>query len=176
MSHVPEQFPPYAFIPGRGWPHPKSDLLGHSRGLPEHVPSPLDEERWETCPEYLRGFDLFDAGYYWEAHEMWESLWLAQGRHGRIADVLKALIKLAAAGVKVRQGQPHGVITHSLRASALLRKARSEGAASYLGLNLDELVHFADEIARIPPGDPANMSATVARVFQVRLRPVTAES
>ncbi len=38
---------------------------------------------------------------------------------GPAADVVKALIKLAAAGVKVREGQEHGVRTHSRRAAEL---------------------------------------------------------
>ena len=32
---------------------------------------------------------LFNAGYYWEAHEVWEGLWHAYGRRGATADVLK---------------------------------------------------------------------------------------
>jgi predicted metal-dependent hydrolase len=70
---------------------------------------------------------LFNAGYYWEAHEAWEGLWHAHGRLGPTANVLKGLIKLAAAGVKVRQGQPHGIITHARRAASLFEAARAEG-------------------------------------------------
>ena len=64
---------------------------------------------------FRRGIDLFNAGYYWEAHEVWEEVWHACGRRGTRADILRALIKLAAAGVKVREQQEHGVRTHAQR-------------------------------------------------------------
>ena len=63
--------------------------------------------------------ELFNAGYYWEAHEAWEGLWHAHGRRGATADLIKGLIKLAAAGVKVRERRPRGVITHSRRAASV---------------------------------------------------------
>ena len=50
--------------------------------------------------------DLLNHGFYWEAHEAWETLWHAAGRKGEIADFLKGLIKLAAAAVKAREGNP----------------------------------------------------------------------
>src|SRR5208282_3835567 len=92
---VPEMaFPPYAFVPGY-FPHPLSSPQGHSFGLqPEH-PACLDPTNWQACRPFLRGLDLFNYGYYWEAHEVWEGLWNACGRSGMTADVLKGLIKLA---------------------------------------------------------------------------------
>ena len=71
--------------------------------------APASEVSEATSPRFLRGVSLFNAGYYWEVHEVWEGLWHAYGRRGVLADVIKALIKLAAAGVKVREGQEHGV-------------------------------------------------------------------
>ena len=67
---------------------------------------------------------LFNAGYYWEAHDAWESLWHAHGRRGVVADVIKALIKLAAAGVKAREGHEHGVRIHAGRAAEFVESAR----------------------------------------------------
>src|SRR5688500_11645065 len=101
---VPERpLPPYAFVPGRG-PHPVSDPRGHSYNRAPERPAPIDPERWQQSQPYLFGFDLVNRGFYWEAHEVWEGLWHACGRSGPTADLLKGLIQLAAAGVKVRQG------------------------------------------------------------------------
>jgi len=64
------------------FPHPVSDPAGHSHGIePEPVTAP-DPERWPACRSYLIGVDLFNHGYYWEAHEVWERLWHACGRSG----------------------------------------------------------------------------------------------
>src|SRR5207237_6990622 len=90
------------------------------------TPPPLDPEHWEASKPYLYGIDLFNSGYYWESHVEFESLWLACGRRGAVADFLKGLIKLAAAGVKALGGQARGVASHSCRAAELWRRmARS---------------------------------------------------
>ena len=43
---------------------------------------------------------MFNGGFYWESLA-WESLWLACGRKGVVADFLKGLIKLAAGMLKL---------------------------------------------------------------------------
>lgn len=110
--------PPYAHIPGVT-PHPIRDPDGHSfqaRRAGSVLPDPAD---WRAVPDYCAGIDLFNAGYYWEAHEAWEHVWIAAGRRGPLADFLKALIKLAAAGVKIREGAPAGAKRHLRRAVEL---------------------------------------------------------
>jgi predicted metal-dependent hydrolase len=130
--------PPYAYVPGGPWPHPTRDPKGHSFGRKTHPAQPLDPERWQQSQEFRRGFQLFDLGYYWEAHETWEELWHAAGRNGPLADLLRALIKIAAAGVKAREGQPHGVQIHATRALALISNIRTQiGSNQWMGLDLD---------------------------------------
>src|SRR5437016_2466045 len=86
-------FPPYAFVPGRT-PHPVADPAGHSFGVEPSPTERLDPDRWLRSRTYLYGLDLFNAGYYWESHVEFESLWLAADRKGVVADFLKGLIKL----------------------------------------------------------------------------------
>jgi hypothetical protein len=112
---------------------------------------------------------LFDAGYYWEAHEVWEGLWHAVGRRGATALVLKGLIKLAAAGVKVRERREPGVRTHARRAGVCFEAARQLGGVPGLGLDLDALVAHAREVAEDPPADPGPRDAAVTRVFAFRI-------
>lgn len=128
MNDIPrylpdEPFPPYAYVPGRN-PHPESDPAGHSFGRPPQTPAPPDPDRPRESRAFLYGVDLFNHGYYWEAHEAWESLWHACQRRGEAADFLKGLIKLAAAGVKAREGRPHGVRRHLARARELFESVR----------------------------------------------------
>src|SRR4051794_9674841 len=108
---VSEPLPTYAHLPGVT-PHPLNDPLGHSYGQPNDPP-PVDPTRWRESRAYLRGLDLFNAGYFWEAHEVWEGLWKAAGRRGEAADFLKGLIRLAVAGLKQRQGLPDRVKAHA---------------------------------------------------------------
>lgn len=80
---VPDQpFPPYAYIPGRT-AHPTRDPDGHSYGVILETPDSPDPTAWQDCHDYLYGIDLFNHGFYWEAHEAWEGLWVACGRRGQ---------------------------------------------------------------------------------------------
>lgn len=155
--------PPYAFVPGGPWPHPAA----HDRPPAK----PIAADAWDNSPEYRRGIALFNAGYYWEAHEEWEALWQAEGRRGPTADILRALIKLAAAGVKVRERQTHGIVTHAGRAARLFESASAEGGPMQLGLDLVEAAAVARQIAGDPPTDLAPPGTRVARVFSFRIEP-----
>jgi hypothetical protein len=140
-----EPLPPYSYVPGGRSPHPFSDPAGHSYNAPrDHPPAPHADD-WRTSRAYLRGVDLFNHGYYWEAHEAWEGLWHACGRGGPTADFLKGLIQLAVAGVKHWQGMPHGMTSHARRAAELWRAIAKE---RFFGLRMDELIELAEEARR----------------------------
>jgi uncharacterized protein len=143
-----EPFPPYAFVPGR-FPHPTSDPKGHSFGVSPPIPPRVEPERWQECRPYLYGIDLFNGGYYWESHVAWESLWLACGRKGVVANFLKGLIKLAAAGVKALEGMPEGVKSHSSRAAELWRSVNRSLEADhdfFMGFRIEGLIELAEMI------------------------------
>lgn len=170
--------PPYSYVTGH-FPHPTRDPAGHMAG---HVPqaiAPPDPAWWRQCHEYIRGLDLFNYGYYWEAHEAWEALWHAVGRGGLLGDFLKGLIKLAAAGVKVREGRTAGVERHARRAEELFNRTaeRLPSAADaieqrLLGLSIDELRQIARRVAENPPRlSPRDRVPPVEIVFDFRLVP-----
>ena len=145
-------FPAYAFVPGKH-PHPVTDPQGHQFGQTTSAPKPLDPSQPEQSLAYLTAIDLFNAGYYWEAHEVWEGLWIAAGRTGPLADFLKGLIKLAAAGVKIREGQIRGVERHARRAMELFQNVSERLPVSqnpYCGLLLAELLRNASQLAEQP--------------------------
>lgn len=176
-------FPPYTYIPKRT-PHPISDPAGHSFGIqPPPLPSPLCD--WRRSVEYRQGIDLFNHGYYWEAHEVWEGLWHASGRTGPLAQVLQGLIKLAAAGVKTVAGSDQGRRRHSLRAAELFDQAAAappteqNAIARAMGLSLRQLAAWARAAATdgsTPAKKPQPAPESPARepqcVFSFRLLPV----
>ena len=143
--------PPYTYVPGASGRTRRALRQGTCLVLCTSPAESIEDGRWEASAALPRGVELFNAGYYWEAHEAWEPLWHAHGRRGVIADVLRALIKLAAAGVKVLEGRPDGVRTHASRAAALFAQAREEAGSCLLGLNLDEWVDRASSLANSPP-------------------------
>jgi predicted metal-dependent hydrolase len=118
----------------------------------------FDPDRWQDCRPYLYGLDLFNHGYYWEAHETWEDLWHACGRQGLTADFLKGLIKLAAAGVKAREagGIRRGIRSHAQGAADLFRRTAERlgnAGARYLGLSVNDLVIFAQQVEASAAGN-----------------------
>jgi hypothetical protein len=159
------EMPPYSYVPGGPWPHPISSPQGHSFGQVASREAAEKEGQAVRSPRLLRGIALFNAGYYWEAHEVWEGLWHGYGRRGTDADVVKALIKLAAAGVKVREGHEHGVRVHAGRAAELFASVRSAGGSHRLGLDLDQWAERCRGVAENPPRDPSPSGTRVARVF-----------
>ena len=90
--------PAYRFVPGRH-PHPTRSPEGH--GV-EGAAGLDPREAW------LYGIDLFNARYFWEAHEAWEKVWreLPDGSLGN--DVVKGLIQVAAALFKLHVGNESG--------------------------------------------------------------------
>lgn len=160
--------PSYSYVPGMH-PHPIREEEGHSFGVEVSV-SDFDPERWQECDEYLFGVDLFNAGFYWEAHEAWEAVWICVGRTGLIADFLKGLIKLAAAGVKAREGNANGVERHAARAAQLFGESCA-GEETLLGLQLDRLLAFSRQLGQDRDAVLDPTEAPVRRVWGFVLAP-----
>ncbi|HSR67343.1 MAG TPA: DUF309 domain-containing protein [Acidobacteriota bacterium] len=135
-------FPPYRHRPGRT-PHPVLDEGGHLYGQEEPRPGRFDPQRWEESEDYLWGADLFNHGYFWEAHEAWEGLW--RGVRGRPeGDFLRGLIQVAAAFLKRAQGREKGTL--SLRGKAFEKlRPLAEGRGRYAGVRLADWMQDVDE-------------------------------
>jgi hypothetical protein len=122
----------------------------------------------------LWGIDLFNAGYYWEAHEPWEAVWHATGRKGSTADFCKALIKLAAAGVKAREGRINGVKRHAERAKQLLESVTMPtGSADqrFMGLSLPMLTNCAQLLIDHPSAiiNTSNEPVVIVMPFKLEI-------
>jgi len=146
--------PPYAYVPGHDLPHPVNDPSGHSFSVQSQSPGALNPSpvlallstdsashrrvlaaTLAADPRWLSALDLFNGGWYWEAHEAWEGLWHALGRITPEARFVQGLIHLAAAAVKIREGKPAGVSRHTQRARELLGECReTSGGATVVGL------------------------------------------
>lgn len=158
-----EPFPPYAYVPGR-FPQRTSDPAGYSYGIQPVIPETVEPERWRECRPCLHGIDLFNGGFYWESHVAWESLWMACGRRGVVADFLKGLIHLAASGVKALEGKPEGVKSHSARAVELWRKVvcfLGTDSDEFMGFRIGNLIGMAESVGKGGwPAQPPFLMAT----------------
>ena len=131
------QLPPrHAYVPG-GAPHPTADPAGHSFGLPEPEASGLDPARWRDNEAYLFGVDLFNRGYYWEAHEAWESVWHACNRTTAPGLFVQGLIQIAAALLRWHMGTERGAQKLYAEGRDKLEWVRGEVGCDWMGIDLD---------------------------------------
>lgn len=127
--------PPYAFRPGRD-PHPTRDPAGHSHERADAAPPAFDPASWSASETYLHGVDLFNARYWWEAHEAFEALWIALGRSSAEGLFMQGLIQVAAGLLKLELGQHAGA--RRLCGDGLQKLARP-GERVHLGIDVGAL-------------------------------------
>lgn len=133
-------FPPYAYVPGR-FPHPQSDPAGHHHTHPQVVP-PLVRFPWALA--------LFHSGYYWEAHEVWESLWRERPQGSAERLFLQGLIRLAACGLKHREHHIDGILSHAAGAARLFTRSKQD----CFGLQVPNLLACCEQAAVVPATFP----------------------
>jgi predicted metal-dependent hydrolase len=91
-------------------------------------------------PTALQAFvDRFNAGAYWESHEILEGAWRATG-----SDFYQGLILFASAFVHVRRANRHGIRAQLDKAGARLAAYRP----AYLGVDVDRVLAAADAARR----------------------------
>lgn len=96
-------FPLYRYVPGSA-PHPRRHPAGHSYGHSEPTLRQISEDQWQESEDYLYGVDLYNFAYWWECHEVFEAFWRAAGRETEQGHFFQGLIQLAAANLKLAQG------------------------------------------------------------------------
>jgi Domain of unknown function (DUF309) len=135
-------FPAYRYVPGVH-PHPVRDPRGHShRPTPSRTVHPAWEpSAWASLTAWLAGVDLFNAFFFWEAHESWEGLWAAKARDSAVAQFLQGLIQIAAALLKIHLGSLAGALALSREG---VEKVAGTAAAAPIMLGLDVRETAAD--------------------------------
>lgn len=160
-------WPPYTYVPGAA-PHPFKEGGHGCPGPPHPAIEPLAtsfQDVWRQSSMYLWGIDLFNHGFYWEAHEAWEGIWRQLDQQPAAANWCKGLIKLAATGVKVREGRLEGAQRHARRAAQLFESVNSASAeARFCGLSPSMLHPQAQRVAE-------QLDMATCRKFQVRQTP-----
>ncbi len=169
-----EPFPPYTFVPGFS-PHPFSHPDGHSYGVEPPRPEPLDPARWHKSRDYLRGVDLYNYGFPWEAHEAWEGLWQLAERGSPVHGHLQGLIQCAAAVVKALAGTSGGVASLSASGVARLEGVIEAVGSPFLGVDLLAFTARFRAYTQVPrdqaAGREARSSGILASIATRRFKP-----
>jgi hypothetical protein len=136
LRYSQRHFPAYRFIPGQR-PHPRRDPRGHSYGLSDPKPGVFRPEQWRASEDYRYAVDLYNFGYWWESHEVFEGLWCAVGKTSEQGNFFQALIDLAAANLKLTTGA--SASAQKLWESGLRRLDKLP--SPYMGLDIRDLEH-----------------------------------
>ncbi len=131
--HTSFKFPNQKYLPGSRKRHLKNVL---PRELTAEKTTEFGSNSWEESKTYLFAIDLFNAGYWWEAHEILESLWKETERKSNVARFLQGLIQLSAALLKKSQSSEKGA--RGLKTKGITHLPVEKG--TYLGVDLTLLV------------------------------------
>lgn len=107
-------------------PHPRH--LGESAIPP--LPLATANSVW-TDTRWLYGLDLFDAAFYWEAHEVWEELWHTLNKQVPNAQVIQGMIQLAACLLTAELGRSAASERLLTRARIKLESGQSKTHPAY---------------------------------------------
>ena len=87
------------------------------------APAATAADTWRENAAYLFGFACLVRGYYWEAHEVWEPVWMRAAPNSRERHLLRGLIQLANALLKNAVERPNAAARLRLEADAALAEA-----------------------------------------------------
>ena len=114
--------PERRYVPGRTPRHPE-DAFAEARALA--LPVTATATAGENGA-WTYGLRLFNAGFWWEAHEVWEPVWMAAPPNGAERAMVQAAIQLANAALKREMGRPRA----AGRLLAIARELAAAGAAA----------------------------------------------
>ena len=153
--------PSRRFLPGRG-PHPSLD--------PAHREPVAPDVPWRDLAKthlFRLGVDLFNHGYFWEAHEAWEALWIAAPKESALREAVQGLIQLSAALLKEVVSIPDGARRLSKTSCDRLERARSREAE--VPLDLERVVREAR--AHFAPLDDAKAPEAPRPILRIATDP-----
>ena len=101
----PIPLPPFAYVPGQGPRHAE----GAFDALTAGVRAPMTAAELAETKAWAAGWKYLEAGYFWEAHEVLEPVWMALPEPSRERSFVQAVIQTANAALKQRMGRPGAV-------------------------------------------------------------------
>ena len=139
MRRLPDlALPGHAHVPGSG-SKPDMAPLEAAKAL---APSVMRHEDWQDNAAYLYGHDLLDAGFFWEAHEVWEAVWLNCPPNSVEKLLLRMLIQQANARLKLVMGTAEPEVSPCLPAEVEALRidlaGRLGAPGSFMGVDISK--------------------------------------
>ena len=129
------EMPGHAYVPGLAPRHP-DDAFATVRAS---VLAGAGPEALRQSAAWQQGLAWLDAGYYWEAHELFEPVWSALPPNAPERRLVQALIQIANAGLKLRMGRPRAAARLIVLAQALIAESGACTRRPVMGLRPTDL-------------------------------------
>jgi hypothetical protein len=139
---MPLVLPPEPHMPGLT-ARPDDALFAPLKsGLGSH----LDVEALAASAAFLGGREAFERGYFWEAHELWEAVWTCLPPASAERNLLRGLIQLANARLKLRMARPRAVERIAALADSALQEAFRGRTELLMGLSRVEVEALGERL------------------------------
>lgn len=144
--------PERRYVPGRTPRHPE-DAFAEARAfaLPVTATATAGENGAWTY-----GLRLFNAGFWWEAHEVWEPVWMAAPPNGAERAMVQAAIQLANAALKRAMGRSRA----AARLVAIARDLAAAAGDGAMGLTAEA---FEAAVRAVEAGEAPALTGDLVR-------------
>lgn len=128
--------PDHAHVPGHNARHAED----HFDAIKATARAGMTIAELRNCDAYAAGFTCFDAGYFWEAHEVWEAVWMATPPNSKARHFVQALIQLANTKLKLTMDKPKAAARLREIVQAHLNEAGDGGGMAIAGRGTDWVI------------------------------------
>ncbi len=101
-----DQLPSHAYIPGQNKRHPENAF----ESIRQTAVPGKNADQLAQSNAFQTGLLYLKKGYYWEAHEVLEPVWMALPKHSIERGFVQGLIQLANGRLKMLMGRPKATI------------------------------------------------------------------
>jgi hypothetical protein len=132
--------PAQPYVPGRT-PRPEGGVIFD---IAKRAPLITDPGAWSSNETYLAGLRLYANRYFWEAHEVWEPVWLHARRNSAERELLQGLIQSANAGLKIVMGRLPAAARLASMARDRFYEVAARTDAQVMGIDPEPACRLAD--------------------------------
>ncbi len=149
--------PDYAHVPGANPRHPD----GTFDAIRDSALQPTTSSAAAANPAFQAGLNFLETGYFWEAHEVLEPVWMNAQANSPERFMVQALIQIANAALKRMMARPKAAQRLCMIARDLLDRAGAPDK-EVMGLRVAAL-HAAIVALEDAPTDPDAIRVRVRR-------------
>ncbi|MFK7876297.1 MAG: DUF309 domain-containing protein [Paracoccaceae bacterium] len=139
MTGQGDHWPSHAYIPGKT-PRHAEDTFEHLRitAIEGH-----DADQLSESAAFLVGLAYLRAGFYWEAHELFEPVWMALPKPSRERAFVQGLIQIANGFLKLKMDRPKAAARLEGIARAHIANA---GTGVVMGIEQHEVLKMLESL------------------------------